>query len=36
VPDGGPYDGTEVKASLVLDEGTWKVDSLQADVPVGP
>jgi hypothetical protein len=36
VPDGGPYDGTEVEASLVLDDGTWKVDSLRADVPVGP
>jgi hypothetical protein len=36
VPSGGPYDGTEVSASLVLDDGTWKVDALHADVPVGP
>ena len=36
VPSGGPYDGSKVTADLVKDAGTWKVDALHANVPVGP
>ncbi len=35
-PAGGIYDGESLRAELVLDAGTWKVDSLRANVPVGP
>lgn len=36
MPDGGPYGGDRLRAELVLDGGVWKVDSLRANVPVGP
>jgi len=35
-PTGGIYDGNTLRAELVLDAGTWKVDSLRSNVPVGP
>lgn len=35
-PDGGLYDGVEVEFTLVLEGETWLVDSVAADVPVGP
>ncbi len=35
-PSGGIYDGETLRAELVLDAGTWKVDSLRSNVPVGP
>jgi hypothetical protein len=34
--NGGPYDGQRVRISLVKENGAWKVDSLHANVPVGP
>jgi hypothetical protein len=34
--NGGPYDGQLVRIKLVRESGTWKVDSLHANVPVGP
>jgi hypothetical protein len=33
---GGVYDGNEVDVELVRAGGRWLVDSLRADVPVGP
>jgi hypothetical protein len=36
IPVGGPYDGATVTASLVLEGGTWRVDALHSNVPVGP
>jgi hypothetical protein len=36
VPVGGPYDGSKLTASLVKEGGSWKVDGLHANVPVGP
>jgi hypothetical protein len=37
VPSGGPYDGEKVTVSLVAEGGgNWRVDSLNAHVPVGP
>ena len=35
-PRGGIYAGQKLRAELVLDEGTWKLDSLRSNVPVGP
>ncbi len=35
-PKGGIYDGQELRAELVLDDDTWKLDSLRSNVPVGP
>jgi hypothetical protein len=35
-PKGGIYDGQRLRAELVLDEGTWLLDSLRSNVPVGP
>lgn len=35
-PDGGIYDGQKLRAELVLADGTWKLDSLRSNVPVGP
>ena len=35
-PTGGVYDGQTLRAELVLDQGTWKLDSLRSNVPVGP
>jgi hypothetical protein len=35
-PQGGIYDGQRLRAELVLDDGTWKLDSLRSNVPVGP
>ena len=36
VPHGGPSSGEKVTAKLVLDGDTWKIDSLNSNVPVGP
>jgi len=36
VPHGGPSSGERVTAKLVLDGDTWKIDSLNSNVPVGP
>jgi hypothetical protein len=33
---GGIYDGEEGKFALVLEDETWKLDSLEVDVPPGP
>ncbi|HYH62065.1 MAG TPA: hypothetical protein VD766_09385 [Solirubrobacterales bacterium] len=35
-PKGGIYDGQKLRAELVLDDETWKLDSLRSNVPVGP
>ena len=35
-PAGGPYDGSKVTAELLKEGGTWKVDVLHSNVPVGP
>lgn len=35
-PKGGIYAGQKLRAELILDEGTWKLDSLRSNVPVGP
>lgn len=35
-PKGGVYDGQELRAELVLEDGTWKLDSLRSNVQVGP
>ena len=36
LPKGGIYDSQKLRAELVLDEETWKLDSLRSNVPVGP
>jgi hypothetical protein len=36
VPNGGPYDGRKVRATLRFDSNHYRVDRLHADVPVGP
>jgi hypothetical protein len=36
VPDGGPYDGTKVRVRLFFQSDHYKVDHLDAHVPVGP
>jgi hypothetical protein len=36
VPKGGLYDGDKITVSLVKEDGTWKVDSLKSNAPVGP
>jgi hypothetical protein len=33
---GGVYDGEKGNAELVVEDGRWKLDSLQVDVPAGP
>ena len=35
-PDGGIYDGERLDATLVRKGDAWKVDRLDADIPVGP
>ncbi len=35
-PTGGIYDRQKLRAELVLDDETWKLDSLRSNVPVGP
>ena len=35
-PKGGLYDGDQLRAELVLDDGIWRLDSLRSNVPVGP
>jgi hypothetical protein len=35
-PDGGLYDGVEVNFTFVLEGDTWLIDSVSADIPVGP
>jgi hypothetical protein len=35
-PVGGLYDGEKITVSLVKEDGTWKVDSLKSNAPVGP
>ena len=36
VPRGGPNDGFDHEVTLVDEDGTWRVDSLEADIPAGP
>lgn len=36
VPKGGPSSGDRLRIQLVLEDGTWKVDSLRSNAPVGP
>lgn len=36
VPNGGVLDSQKLTVGLVLEGGVWRVDSLRADVPVGP
>jgi hypothetical protein len=36
VPDGGVYDGEKLMVSLVREHGTWRVDALKSNAPVGP
>lgn len=33
---GGIFAGERLRAELVLQDGTWKLDSLRSNVPVGP
>jgi hypothetical protein len=33
---GGVYDGQQLRAVLVLQDGRWRLDSLRSNVPVGP
>ena len=35
-PRDGIYDGEQLRAELVLDDGVWRLDSLRSNVPVGP
>lgn len=35
-PDGGVYDGERLDVVLVREGDAWKVDRLEADIPVGP
>ncbi len=35
-PTGGPSNGETIQVSLVREGGTWKVDSLKSNAPVGP
>jgi hypothetical protein len=35
-PNGGIYDGEKVRVSLVKEDGSWKVDGLKSNAPVGP
>lgn len=35
-PRGGVYDGVELEITLVDDGERWRVDRLDADIPVGP
>lgn len=35
-PKGGARDGQRLRAELVLDDGSWKLDSLRDNVLVGP
>lgn len=36
VPTGGIYDGEKLTVSLVQEDGSWKVDELKSNAPVGP
>jgi hypothetical protein len=35
-PVGGIYDGEKLTASLVKEDGSWNVDGLKSNAPVGP
>jgi hypothetical protein len=35
-PTGGLYEGEKLTVSLVQEQGTWKVDGLKSNAPVGP
>ena len=35
-PGGGPNKGIPTEVTLVDEDGTWRVESIQADVPAGP
>jgi hypothetical protein len=35
-PVGGIYDGEKLTVSLVKEDGSWKVDGLKSNAPVGP
>jgi len=36
VPKGGPNDGERLEVGLVLEGGSWRIDRIASDVPVGP
>lgn len=36
VPKGGLYDGEKLDVVAVRDGGSWRIDELTADIPVGP
>lgn len=36
IPEGGIYGGERLRAELILDAGTWKLNLLRSNVPVGP
>jgi hypothetical protein len=36
VPNGGPYDGSKVVIGLVFDRDHYRVETLRANIPVGP
>jgi hypothetical protein len=36
IPTGGLYDGEKLTASLVQEDGSWKLDALKSNAPVGP
>jgi len=36
IPEGGPNDGFEHEVVVVNEGGSWRVDSLEVDVPAGP
>jgi hypothetical protein len=36
VPSGGPSSGERLEVAVVREGGTWKVDALRSNVPVGP
>jgi hypothetical protein len=36
VPEGGPSNGETLTVALVNEGGTWKVDRLRSNAPVGP
>lgn len=36
VPKGGVYAGSDVDFTVVLEGESWRIDSVRADIPVGP
>lgn len=35
-PSNGLYDGEKITVTLVHEDGSWKVDALKSNAPVGP